>query len=502
MGQQLTMTPQLQQAIRLLQMSTLELQTEIQNALESNVMLETEEDSHDPLEREELSIQSEPVYLETTAESSSLNELAGSHGEEYSDEGMSTLLTDIPDEFPTDNSWNDLYDYDGNTTWSQPDWEDDNHYEMATKGGASLQAHLLDQLRLAGFDSEEEVFALAILDALNEDGLLSIPLEEICSSLQEITSIDIGKAEAVLQRIQQCDPVGVAARNLQECLLLQLAALEEQENLLHVSQYGINQAKRLIQEHLPLLASHDYAKLRRQMKLTEDDLSEIVEVIKGLNPRPGSTFSSQAIDYVVPDVYVRKKNGTWLVELNPDIVPKLRVNNFYASLVGKAKDERDHSTLKNHLQEARWLIRSLQSRNETMLKVCRSIVERQKNFLEYGEEAMKPLVLRDIAEAVAMHESTVSRVTTQKYMHTPRGIFEFKYFFSNQVGENNGDCSATAIRARIKKLIASENPQKPLSDEKIADILCMESIEIARRTVAKYREAMSIPPSKARKRPG
>jgi len=306
--------------------------------------------------------------------------------------------------------------------------------------------------------------------------------------------VETDEVVAVLKRIQQFDPTGVAARDLPECLSLQLQALGsdiawQTEALVLVSNY------------LDLLAARDFTTLKRKMRLAEEDLAEVVKLIQSLNPRPGASIAAEMPDYVVPDVIVHRNNGRWVVELNPDATPKLRINSTYAGLVKRADSSADNTYLKDNLQDARWFLKSLQSRNETLLKVATRIVEHQRGFLEYGEEAMKPLVLHDIAEAVEMHESTISRVTSRKYMHTPRGLFELKYFFSSHVATNSGgEVSSTAIRALIKKLTADENPRKPLSDNKIAAILAEQNIKVARRTVAKYRESLAIPPSNERKR--
>jgi RNA polymerase sigma-54 factor len=298
----------------------------------------------------------------------------------------------------------------------------------------------------------------------------------------------------VLKRIQHFDPAGVAARDLQECLLLQLRQLSPET-------MWLGQAKLVISHYLNLLGSRDYAQLMRRSRLKEDELRDVLHLIQTLNPRPGESVVHNEPEYIIPDVIVKKLNGRWRVELNPEIAPKIRVNNNYAGFIKRADNSTDNTFMKDQLQEAKWFIKSLQSRNETLLKVASKIVLHQQGFLDYGDEAMKPLILHDIAQAVDMHESTISRVTTQKYMHTPRGIFELKYFFSSHVSTSSGgECSSTAIRAIIKKLIAAENPKKPLSDSKIAEVLKDQGINVARRTIAKYREAMSIPPSNERKR--
>ena len=286
----------------------------------------------------------------------------------------------------------------------------------------------------------------------------------------------------------------ILGRDLGECLLLQLRQLPAKTPWL-------NEAKRLVSDYIDLLGSRDYSQLMRRMKLKEDDLRQVIELIQSLNPRPCSQISANEPEYVVPDVLVRKHNERWLVELNQEAVPRLRVNPQYAGFVRRADTSADNTFMRNQLQEARWFIKSLQSRNETLMKVATQIVEHQRGFLDYGDEAMKPLVLHDIAEAVGMHESTISRVTTQKFMHTPRGIYELKYFFSSHVSTSEGgECSSTAIRAIIKKLVAAENQKKPLSDSKIAGLLEAQGIQVARRTVAKYRESLGIAPSSERKR--
>ena len=306
--------------------------------------------------------------------------------------------------------------------------------------------------------------------------------------------IDLDEVVAVLHRLQQFEPSGVCARDLQECLLIQL-------NHLPPDTPWLEQAKLVVGRYLNQLASSDFAQILRRTRLDEDQLKQVLTLIQSLDPNPGHTAVPEEIEYVVPDVFVTKKNGRWLVELNPDIAPKLRINAGYANLIKRADNSADNTYLRDNLQEARWFLKSLHSRNETLMKVASRIVEHQRNFLEYGTEAMKPLVLHEIAEAVEMHESTISRATTNKYMHTPRGVFELKYFFSSHVATTaGGECSSTAIRALIKKLVAAENPRKPLSDNKIAQLLKEQGIEIARRTIAKYRDALFIPPSNERKR--
>ncbi|MCP8463757.1 RNA polymerase factor sigma-54 [Pseudomonas sp. ZM23] len=490
MGQQLTMTPQLQQAIRLLQLSTLDLQQEIQEALESNPMLERQEegddyDNSDPLADGDdsppssASGNSQDSYQESTAPNAdSLDE------DQWAER--------IPNELPVDTAWEDIYQTSASSLPSNDDDEWD--FTSRTSAGESLQSHLLWQLNLAPMSDTDRLIALSIIDGINDDGYLEESLDDIISSLDPELGVEMDEVEVVLRRVQQLEPAGVGARNLRECLLLQLRQMP-------ANTYLLAEALKLVSDHLDLLGSRDYSQLMRRMKLKEDELRETIELIQSLHPRPGSQIESGEAEYVVPDVIVRKHNERWLVELNQEAVPRLRVNSQYAGLVRRADSSADNTFMRNQLQEARWFIKSLQSRNETLMKVATQIVEHQRGFLEYGEEAMKPLVLHDIAEAVGMHESTISRVTTQKFMHTPRGIFELKYFFSSHVSTSEGgECSSTAIRAIIKKLVAAESPKKPLSDSKIAGLLEAQGIQVARRTVAKYRESLGIAPSSERKR--
>ncbi|HHJ14934.1 MAG TPA: RNA polymerase factor sigma-54 [Gammaproteobacteria bacterium] len=485
LGQHLTMTPQLQQAIRLLQLSTLELQLEVQQVLESNLMLERDEGEAETRSETE-------AALETADTSPATAENAAEGGEA---EVPATTDT-IPEELPNDTSWEDTYDT-GATSFSAPGADNDRDFFETHMGASeSLHEHLHWQLDLTPFSELDRAIAETIIDSINDDGYLAVSLEDLLDSFGFPAEAEVGieEVQAVLRRIQHFDPVGVGARDPAECLLIQLLALDPDTP-------WRTQALQLVQEHVTLLGNRDYNQLMRRMRLGEGELQEVLKLIQSLNPRPGSQITSATPQYVVPDVFVFKKKGKWQVDLNIEATPRLRINSHYASLVRRADNSEDNTYLRNHLQEARWFLKSLQSRHETLLKVARCIVDRQRNFFEYGDEAMKPLVLRDVAEAVDMHESTISRVTTQKYMHTPRGIFEFKYFFSSHVGTaDGGECSATAIRAIIKKLVAAEKPNKPLSDSKIASLLADQGIKVARRTIAKYRESMGIPPSNERKR--
>jgi RNA polymerase sigma-54 factor len=488
MGQQLTMTPQLQQAIRLLQLSTLDLQQEIQEALDSNPMLERQEDGDD-FDNSDPLAESEP-----SAAASSHDSTISTSSERDPDsmDDADQWGERIPSELPVDTAWEDIYQ----TSASSLPVSDDDEWDFTTRtsAGESLHSHLLWQLNLAPMSDHDRLIAMSIIDAINNDGYLDESLEEILESLDPELEIELDEVEMVLHRVQQFEPLGIGARDLSECLLLQLQQLP-------ASTPWLEETRRVARDHLDLLGSRDYSQLMRRLRVKEDDLRQIVELIQRLNPRPGSQIETSEAEYVVPDVIVRKDNERWLVELNPEAMPRLRVNPHYAGLVRRADSSADNTYMRNQLQEARWFIKSLLSRNETLMKVATQIVELQRGFLEYGEEAMKPLVLHDIAEAVGMHESTISRVTTQKYMHTPRGIYELKYFFSSHVSTaEGGECSSTAIRAIIKKLVAGENPKKPLSDSKIAGLLEAQGIQVARRTIAKYRESLGIAPSSERKR--
>lgn len=480
LGQQLTMTPQLQQAIRLLQLSSLDLQTEIQTVLESNLMLETADEAQD------------------SSAATDSDTPAAKEGDEspLAEVELNATSDTLPDELPVDSAWEDIYDaFDGATSYSRgDDTEQRDPYEQQAAGGESLHDYLLWQMRLTPFSDSDLAIAMTIIDAISDSGYLSLSLEEIHQGLKDEFDIDLDEVEAVLHRVQRFDPPGIAARTPAECLLLQLDQLPADTPWLA-------QARHLVQHHLDVLAGHDFSLLMRRLKVSRQELQAIIELIQSLNPHPGARISHVEPQYVVPDVFVYRQKNHWRVELNPENMPRLRINAQYAQLVRRADSSMDNTYLKNHLQEARWFLKSLKNRHETLLKVATCIIDRQRDFLERGEEHMKPLVLRDIAEIMDMHESTISRVTTQKYMHTPRGIYEFKYFFSSHVGTSDGgECSSIAIRAMIKKLISGENPQKPLSDSKIAQLLSKEGIQVARRTVAKYREAMAIPSSTDRKR--
>jgi RNA polymerase sigma-54 factor len=508
-GQQLTMTPQLQQAIKLLQLSSFDLQQEIQQALDSNVMLELDDDSDTSISEtsisDKLGDSSEASGTDKhSAEAFDQSATNSSDSREASEQLQAESIdfehtqNNIPDELPLDSKWEDIYDSVSPLSVNMSsnaynNVDDSNLFENNGKTEESLRENLLWQLELTPFSDSDKRIAETIIDAINEDGYLSLSLEQMLEGFNPQDEIELDEVEAVLHRIQNFDPVGVAARDLQETLLLQLKAMSADTSWL-------SEAKILVTRHLKLLGNKDFSALKRRMKLDENSLSKIISLIRSLRPRPGGHISDNRPQYITPDVYVRKINGEWIAELNPDSTPQLRVNMEYLGLIKGVRKNSDMTSIKDHLQEARWFIKSLQSRNETLLKVARCILDFQRDYFEYGEEHMRALVLADVAEVVEMHESTISRVTTQKYMHTPRGIFELKYFFSSHVNTaSGGEASATAIRAIIKKIIAQEDQLKPLSDNKISNLLAEQNYKVARRTVAKYRESMSIPPSNERK---
>lgn len=454
-SQQLVMTPQLQQALRLLQMPVLELNTQLEQALADNVMLEAEE----------------PAEVETPApaDDNAEPEVVAREADEIS----------LWDEPAVRDNRSDVWADDGRRP------------EIADTSSESLREHLLWQLEMEHFSPRQVAMGHAIVDALNDDGYLTEDLETIHATLAEDASFSLAELEATLAKIQTLDPAGVGARTPAECIGIQLRQLAPDTP-------GRELALRIAADSLDLVADRAYGQLRRDYGASEEALTLALMLIRACHPRPGSAVQPDATEYVVPDVYVRKQDGRWVVELNRSFSPKLKVNQAYAEML---KTDRGHDTLRAQLQEARFLVRSLEIRDDTLMKVAMTIVERQTGFLEHGEEQMKPMILKDVAEAVGMHESTISRVTSNKYMHTPRGVVEFRYFFSSQLPKSDGSGeSSTAIKARIRRLIGHENPAKPLSDSAIARTLAGEGVSVARRTVAKYREALRIAPSAERKR--
>jgi RNA polymerase sigma-54 factor len=477
-GQQLTMTPQLQQAIRLLQLPILELNAQLQQMLESNVMLEMEE----PADREaELPVA--PGAGEFAAEGDRAEKPAETAEFDYDPDESGVL----PDE-PVDSSlWNDVSPASRSDPWS----DDERQSDIADQAGESLREHLLWQLGMEHFTPREAVIGEALIDYINDDGYLTESLDSILAMLPPAAGYTLGEVEQALAKIQALDPAGVGARDLSECIRIQLGQLD-------AGVPGRDLALAIAADHLDLVAAQELAMLRRKLGVSDADLDAALALVRSCHPRPGAAVQPVTAEYVVPDVYVRKHDGKWIVEVNRSLAPRLRVNQAYAQML---RGNGEHSVLRTQLQEARWLVRSLEIRNETLLKVANCIVKRQREFFEHGEEHMKPMILRDVAEAVEMHESTISRVTSGKYMHTPRGVFELRYFFSSQVtGDDGTEQSSTAIRAKIRKLIGQENPANPLSDSRIAELLQADGVNVARRTVAKYREAMKIAPSSERKR--
>jgi RNA polymerase sigma-54 factor len=474
-GQQLTMTPQLQQAIRLLQLPSLDLQAHVRETLETNVMLEAEDEALEAApdivrERDETPLRIEEKYAEL--------------------DGISTPpdQRETPEVEIADEAWGEHTSGLSDRVWSG---DDDRSSDFSDQHGQTLQEQLIEQLDLAKLSAIDIAIARVITDAITDDGYLNDALEDIRLSLLPEIEASAADLERVLGIVQTLEPAGVGARTLGECIALQLRQLDPETPARDI-------AIRVALEHLDLVAGQQLVLLRRQLRCSEGDLEMALALVRSCHPRPGAAVNPAQAEYVIPDVFVRRTDHGWVVEVNQATVPRVRVNQSYANLISRAPD---HAMLRTQLQEARWLMRSLEIRNETLIKVARCIVQRQTSFFELGEEAMVPLILKDVAEAVEMHESTISRVTTAKYMHTPRGVFEFRYFFSSHVAAADGtEMSSTAIRAKIRKLVAQENPDNPLSDSKLAEILSQEGIPVARRTVAKYREGMQIAPSNERKR--
>ena len=470
LGQSLTLTPQLRQAIRLLQLSSIELETELNEALESNPLLERPGDS-------------EPEPEAPSAQ-----------------DGPETTPTETKEateaEFEAEPEW-DLDDYmPGSGSGSNSDRDDDGEREgVAGVVTEDLQDHLLWQLNLTPMSPPDRAIGVALIEAIGEDGYLSETIEAIQAGLRPDVDAEIAEIEAVLHRLQRFDPVGACSRNLSECLCVQLSELDPETP-------GLALAKKVVQHHLEALAKIGLDRLAVQLGVPADAMHEAVDLVRSLDPRPGAQISAQTTEYVTPDAYALRHNGIWRVSLSPGCRPQLSINRHYESLIARA-GKGDAAYLRGQLQEARWLIKSLSTRADTVLRVAQCIVRQQTGFLEHGPEAMRPLVLREVADELELHESTISRVTTRKYLHTPRGTFEFKHFFSSSLATvDGGSASSTAIQAMIKRLVDQEDPRKPLSDAKLADDLKTEGITVARRTVAKYREAMNIPSSNERQRLG
>lgn len=469
----LSLTPQLQQAIRLLQLSSLELEQEIQIQLDSNPLLEKIE------------------------EQSNIESLSSLEEQERDNKDLTNELNanTLPDDLPVDTDWDDVYTHQP-TSLGSPEYEE---REDNRQGHLGLKEHMLEQINLLHFSQVDKLIAHCIVDSLDEKGFLDAEITEITTSVQHLLEsmdyddeVEDDEVVVVLKHIQHLDPPGVASRNLAECLLVQLESLAEQT--------AYRREAIILLNHYELLISNELPKLVKQTGLNPDQLKCAVDLLKTLKAYPGMEFEEKDSDYQIPDVVVMKKNDRWQVQLNPDIMPKLRINSFYANMIKRADQSTDNQYLRNQMLDAKNFIKSVDERHKTLLKVASCIVEHQKMFLEIGAEGMRPLVLRDIAEEVELHESTVSRVTTNKFMLTPRGLFELKYFFSSHVATTSGgEASSIAIRAKIKKLVSEENPRKPLSDNIIANLLKEDGIDVARRTVAKYRESLHIPSSSERK---
>jgi RNA polymerase sigma-54 factor len=466
--QSLALTPQLQQSIRLLQLSSQELNQELETLLQENPLLERTDKNEDSADyfAEEISAVSPPK--ETSSEQTSPLEIET----DYFDESVS-------------QRWDESY---------APD--DENDYVFQEIDAPTLHAHLISQLKLMPLSERDQTLSLYLVDAINEDGYLEQSLEELTELLPAELEFDLLELQTALKHIQHLDPPGVGARNLAECLSLQL-----QLQLSSAEHTKIHQlANQVAAHYLPELASRDFAKLKKVLRCNDAELKEVQHLLTQLNPRPGAGFSKLTEGHFIQhEVIVKKIKGRWIASLNDEVVPKLRINQMYADIL-KRNRESSNQYLNSQMQEAKWMIKNIQQRFSTILRVAQAIVNNQTAFLEHGEIAMRPLILREIADELGLHESTVSRVTTRKYMLTPRGVYELKYFFGSHVAtESGGACSATAIRALIKQMVAEENSKKPLSDNQITEILCKQGIVVARRTIAKYRESLNIPAASQRK---
>src|SRR5882672_7025520 len=458
LSQHLTLTPQLQQSIRLLQLSTMELNQELEKFLAENPLLERED--ADP------AVPAAPEHVN----------------------GEAAPPTQAAVEQPEAESPAQSDNYSAELDWSG----DEGDYSQVAADTPNLREHLHRQLTLTKLEPRDRALVALLIEALDEDGYLTQSLEEIEQIVPEELQLEPEELPIALKHLQNLDPTGVGARNCAECLELQLLAMPE-------STPARAAALTLARSHLALLAARDFARLKKALQCGDEDLRQVQKLIQSLNPRPGAAFTPLETRYVVPDVVVKKVKGVWVASLNPDALPKLRINRMYADILQNNRGQ-SGGQLSHQLQEARWLIKNVQQRFETILRVSQAIVDRQRHFFEHGDVGMRPLVLREIANTLGLHESTVSRVTTQKFMLTARGIFELKYFFGSHVAtETGGACSATAIRALIKQLVAAEDAKRPLSDSKISEILGQQGIMVARRTIAKYRESLQIPSVSMRK---
>lgn len=482
-SQNLALTPQLQQSIRLLQLSSQELNQELETILQENPLLERTDKNDDGSEN--------------------INEFA-SEGFSTWDTAISTTTAQeneesVPESGPQDSLSEDYFGSGNGHRWEEnnnPD--DDNDYAFQEASAPTLREHLISQLQLMQLSERDQTLSMFLVDAVNEDGYLEQSLEELEELLPEELEIDMLELETALKHIQHLDPPGVGARNLSECLILQLQLL--QKEICDENTKLFELAKQIAEHHLATLASRDYAKLKKSLRCDEESLRIAQQMLKQLNPRPGSDFTKLAAGHFIQhEVVVKKVKGHWLASLNDEVVPKLRINKLYADILKRNRDS-SNQYLNSQIQEAKWMIKNIEQRFSTILRVSQAIIDQQNQFFEHGEIAMRPLVLREIADELGLHESTVSRVTTRKYMLTPRGVYELKYFFGSHVlTDTGGACSATAIRALIKQMVAEENPKKPYSDNQLTEVLSKQGIVVARRTIAKYRESLNIPAANQRK---
>ena len=473
LSQHLALTPQLQQSIRLLQLSTLELEQELEKYLQENPLLERDEDDY--------------ASRQTSASEGGERGEEGEGAEAAPPEPLGEAAT--PGTSADDDSWlGDEGSYAAANGSSGSFDDDDGDFQDVQAATTSLREHLSWQLGLMNLPERDRTLVQCLIEALDDDGYLTQPLEELVEAMPAELEIEPEELQIALRHLQHFDPTGVGARNAQECLALQLLSLP--------ADCTRELALKIVYKHLDLLAGRDFVKLKKHLECDDDQLREAQFLIRSLNPRPGAKYSALDARYITPDVVVRKVRGQWTVTVNSDAYPRLRINSLYAQILSRHRG----SGLAGQLQEARWLIKNVQQRFDTILRVAQTIVDRQRQFFDHGEVAMRPLVLREIADILGLHESTVSRVTTQKYMATPRGIFELKYFFGSHVAtETGGACSATAIRALIKQLVAAEDTKNPLSDSQLSEVLGQQGIVVARRTIAKYRESLGIPAVKLRK---
>ena len=496
---QLTMTPQLQQAIRLLQLSTLDLQKEITEQLYSNPLLEVDEngsiDANNGHQDSQPSTENSGVDLNLNSDDPLIVDRAQNASEPTATEIDEISGIQVAENNTMQTKWDDIARTPSQINSSGKEINLEDVYQVTE----SLRDHLHWQLNLTPFSARDKEIAEALIDAISDSGLISKDLHGITSHLnhqEQQDCIESDELVAVLRRLQQFDPPGIFARDFQECLLIQL-------NQLNSDTPYLAEAKALVKNFLDDIAAIEVTKLAKKSSLEQQQIQEALKLIRSLNPRPGEQLGLNNTEYIVPDVYIEKKSGIWRARLNDSNMPRLKINNTYANLIKRSDSGAENQYLKNNLAEARWFLRSLESRNDSLMRVAMAIVDFQQDFLDHGPVAMKPMVLSDIADQLDLHESTISRVTTRKYIDTPRGIFELKYFFSSHVGTAAaGECSSIAVCAILKEMVAAEKPSKPLSDNKLAALLAEQGIQVARRTVAKYRERINIPSSSNRKRLG